>query len=280
MSPAHAKKAGFTFRLISDYTPPQGSIGKTNISKAVLTLEKTSYVYDGTAKTPSVTVTLDGKTLVLNTDYTVAYSSNTNEGTAAVTVTGKGNYEGSKTANFTITKAAGNQPASSIACKKTLYEVAYGAKPFKIDAASDIKMAFTSSKPEIAAVNRDTGEVTVKNTGVAVITIEAGQASEKVTIKVSPKKQSVGSAKAAKGRKLTVKWAKDKMASGYQVQIGTDKKFKKNVKSKNVSKASYTFKKLKAGRKYYARVRSYKKSGNEILYGAWSKVKKSGKVKK
>ena len=175
---------------------------------------------------------------------------------------------------------AGNQSASSIACKKTLYEVAYGAKPFKIDAASDIKMAFTSSKPEIAAVNRDTGEVTVKNTGVAVITIEAGQASEKVTIKVSPKKQSVGSAKAAKGRKLTVKWAKDKMASGYQVQIGTDKKFKKNVKSKNVSKASYTFKKLKAGRKYYARVRSYKKSGNETLYGAWSKVKQSGKVKK
>ena len=85
---------------------------------------------------------------------------------------------------------------------------------------------------------------------------------------------------AAKGRKLAVNWAKDKRASGYQVQVSTDKKFKKGVKSKNLPKTSYTFAKLKTGKKYYVRVRSYKKSGKETLYSAWSKGKRGDKIKK
>jgi len=235
--------------------------------------------FNGTIRTFKDIVTLDGKKLVFNTDYTVAYGNNTDAGTAMVTVTGKGRYTGSKTVSFTIVKEERKQTVS-INCKKTLYKVAYGVKPFKINVASDGKMAFSSSNPRIAAVDKETGKVTVRNTGIATITIKAGEASKKVTVKVSPKKQSMKQAKAAKGRKLTVKWTKDKRASGYQVQISTDKKFKGNVKSKNLSKTSYTFTKLKTGRKYYARVRSYKKSGKETLYGAWSAAKSGGKVKK
>ena len=253
------------------------TVGVADISKATVTLDKTSYNYDGKAKTPSVTVKLDGKTLTLNTDYTVSYSDNINAGTAKVTVTGKGNYTGSKTVNFTIAKAGQD---SSITCKKTLYKVAYGTKPFKINAASKSKLTFTSSKPKIVSVDKDTGKVTIKNTGVAIITIKAGKDSVKVTVKVSPKKQAVKSVNVSKGKKLTVKWAKDKTASGYQVQVSIDKKFKKGVKSKNLSKTSYTFTKLKAGKKYYVRMRSYKKSGKETLYSTWSKTKTSNKVKK
>ncbi len=254
--------------------------GSIHISKADVVLANTSFTYDGTAKTPSVTVKIDGKTLVLNTDYTVSYSNNIEAGTAKVTVTGRGNYTGSKTVSFTITKAADQNPATSITCKKTVYKVVYGAKSFKINASSKSKMTFTSSKPKVAAVNKDTGMVAIKNTGTAVITIKAGNVSKKVTVKVSPKKQTVKAVKAAKGKKLSVKWAKDKMASGYQVQISTHKKFKKNVKYKNLAKNSYVFTKLKAGRKYYVSVRSYKKSGKETLYGTWSKVKLSSKIKK
>ena len=253
-----------------------------DLSKASITLSPASYTYDGTAKTPSVTVKLNDKTLVLNTDYTVSYSNNIKVGTAIVTAAGKGKYTGSKTADFTITEAKdqGQNPAISITCPKTVYNVAYGAKSFKINASSNGKMVFASSKPQIAAVDQNTGTVTIKNTGVAVITIKAGEASKKVTVKVSPKKPSVKSAKAVKGRKLTVKWAKDKKASGYQVQISTDKKFKKNVKSNKLTKTSYTFKKLKSGKKYYVRIRSYKKSGKDTLYSSWSKTKLSGKIKK
>lgn len=241
------------------------------LSTATVTLEQDSYVYDGTPKTPAVTVTSGETILTPGTDYTVSYSNHINVGTAAVTVTaaeGQNRYTGSKTVHFTIT------------CTKTLYKVVYGAKPFKINATSNSSLTFTSSKPKIAAVDRNTGKVTIKNTGTASITIQAGTISKKVTVKVSPKKQSVKSAKAAAGRKLTVKWTKDKMASGYQVQVATDKKFKKNMKSKTLSKTSYTFTKLKTGKKYYVRIRSYKKSGKETLYSAWSKAKVSGKIKK
>ena len=73
-----------------------------SVSDAVVTLEYTSTTYNGSAKTPSVTVTKNGVTLTLNTDYTVAYSNNTNVGTATVTITGTGNYGGETTRNFTI----------------------------------------------------------------------------------------------------------------------------------------------------------------------------------
>ena len=101
----------------------------------------------------------------------------------------------------------------------------------------------------------------------------------KITIKVRPAKPKVKSLSTGKNRKLTVKWAKDKRATGYQVQISTSKNFKKNVKKQNTAKTAYTFKKLKAGSKYYVRLRSYKKSGKNTLYSVWSNIKKSGKAK-
>ena len=73
-----------------------------SVSDAVVTLEYNSTTYDGSAKTPSVTVVKNGVTLTLNTDYTVSYSNNTNVGTATVTITGTGNYGGTTTRDFTI----------------------------------------------------------------------------------------------------------------------------------------------------------------------------------
>ena len=61
--------------------------------------------YTGSAITPAVTVKDGSKTLVNGTDYTVAYSNNTNAGTATVTITGKGNYTGTKTTTFNIVAA-------------------------------------------------------------------------------------------------------------------------------------------------------------------------------
>ena len=64
-----------------------------------------TFTYTGNALTPAPTVTLDGKTLTENTDYTVAYTDNTNAGTAKITVTGKGNYSGTAQGAFTIGRA-------------------------------------------------------------------------------------------------------------------------------------------------------------------------------
>lgn len=271
----YAKVNGFDFNKSSGNT----DISERNIAKAEVTLSQNSYTYDGWAKTPAVTVKLNGKTLKANKDYMVIYSNNIDIGTAKVIIVGKGDYMGNKTVNFTIVKATAGAD-SPINCKKTVYKVVYGAKPFTINASSKSRLSFTSSNPKVAVVNKNTGKLSIKGTGIATIIITAGKESVKVTVKVSPKKQSLKSAKAAKGRKLSVKWAKDKSATGYQVQVSTDKNFKKVAKQKNVTKNACTFKKLKAGKRYYVRVRSYKKSGMETLYGAWSKAKQSDKIKK
>ena len=58
--------------------------------------------YTGKFITPKPTVMLSGKTLSEGVDYTVTYKNNLEVGTATVTVTGKGNYAGAKTATFQI----------------------------------------------------------------------------------------------------------------------------------------------------------------------------------
>ena len=306
---AYATKNGFPFNQPatggdSGTTPgtgpsqnggSQGTPSQADLSKATVTLEKDAYPYDGKAKTPAVTVTLNGKTLSPSTDYTVSYTDNVNVGTAKATVTGKGNYKGSVTKTFTITKAnnpAGNNGTSDgngsagtsnskqpITCKKRAYTVAYGTKPFRLKVTSNGSLTYKSSNRKIAAVGKTNGKVTIKNTGITYITAKTKTDSVKITIKVRPAKPKVKSLSTGKNRKLTVKWAKDKRATGYQVQISTSKNFKKNVKKQNTAKTAYTFKKLKAGSKYYVRLRSFKKSGKTTLYSAWSSPKRSNKIK-
>ena len=79
-------------------------ITKSDLSTATVTLEQTSFTYDGTARTPGVTVVKNGRTLEKDTDYTVTYENNVDVGTASVTITAveNGSYEGSQTVTFKI----------------------------------------------------------------------------------------------------------------------------------------------------------------------------------
>ncbi len=73
-----------------------------------VTLTEQSFVYDGTARQAGVQATYtasEGGTaaaLTQNQDYTLAYRGHTDAGTATVTVTGKGNYTGSRELAYTI----------------------------------------------------------------------------------------------------------------------------------------------------------------------------------
>ena len=93
-------------------------IGK-DMSSSDITINSISAVtYNGSAQTPSVTVKDGSTTLTSGTHYTVSYSNNINAGTATVTVTGIGNYTGTKSANFTINpKNASNLTINSIAAQ-------------------------------------------------------------------------------------------------------------------------------------------------------------------
>ena len=61
--------------------------------------------YTGNELTQTVTVTVNGKTLTVGTDYTVTGLTGTEPGSYPVTVTGTGNYTGKVTKSFTISKA-------------------------------------------------------------------------------------------------------------------------------------------------------------------------------
>lgn len=76
--------------------PEVVDIGDATISKIE------DQVYTGSAIKPTVKVTYKDKTLVSGTDYSLAYSDNTDIGVATVTVAGKGNYTGSQSVTFNI----------------------------------------------------------------------------------------------------------------------------------------------------------------------------------
>ena len=82
------------------------TIGEKTVSSPVITLSESSYVYDGKAKEPTVTVK-DGETEISAAEYSVSYSDNVSVGTAKVTITDKdgGNYHVSGSTTFKIVDA-------------------------------------------------------------------------------------------------------------------------------------------------------------------------------
>ena len=83
----------------------QWSIIAADAQIFTINLGSTSLVYDGTELKPTVTVKDGSTVLVEGTDYTLTYANNVNVGTATVTATGIGNYTGTQTKEFSITKA-------------------------------------------------------------------------------------------------------------------------------------------------------------------------------
>lgn len=78
------------------------TISPANISEASISVAAQNYT--GSQLTPVPTVTLDGKSLESGTDFTTSYGNNIKVGTANITVTGKGDYTGSATSTFKITR--------------------------------------------------------------------------------------------------------------------------------------------------------------------------------
>ncbi|NBH14367.1 hypothetical protein D3Z36_09320 [Lachnospiraceae bacterium] len=172
------------------------------------------------------------------------------------------------------------------------YTKKLGDKPFALNiSGAQGALSYQVSDSRVAVMKN--GKINLKGTGICTITVTAAATdhynakSVTVMIKVSPKKAVLNSVKAIKGTKLTVKWKKDTKASGYEVQYCLKKNFKSGVKKADIKKSktsSKTIKKgLKKNKRYYVRIRAYKKvKVNQKftkLYGPWSKVRRSGKVK-
>lgn len=194
-----------------------------------ITLSQTSYVYDGTAKKPEVTV-MDGNTeLEKGFHYTVSYGNNTNAGEAAVKIKGFIDYAGEVSLPFTIDQAAqkltAKAAATSIPVGKTTTLSVTGAKS---------KTTWSSANKALATVSGSTVKGlkvgTVKFTVTAEETENYKAAAATVSVKILPAATTkLVAANQAKGIKLT--WAKVAGANGYVV-------YRNNKKIKTITSGS------------------------------------------
>ncbi|HBA97217.1 MAG TPA: hypothetical protein DCZ23_03815 [Lachnospiraceae bacterium] len=178
----------------SGYDSSSSGYDSSSSDNITVKLGKNTFIYNGKAKKPKVTVKQGSYKLIKNRDYTLTYSNNVNVGTASVTVWSRGDYSGYILKKFTII----------------------------------------------------------------------------------PKGTSFSGKIKAGHRSFTAKWKKrSKSVTGYQLQYSSNKKFNgkttKTIKKKSVTKLKAG--NLKAGKKYYIRVRTYKTVKGRKYCSKWSKTK-------
>ena len=119
--------------------------------------------------------------------------------------------------------------------------------------------------------NTKVGTATITITGKGVC---GGKLTKNFTI--VPKATALSTVKAAE-KGFTASWKKQaKQTTGYELQYALNSKFKSGAKTVKIAKTGTVSKKvtkLKASKKYYVRVRTYKKIGTKYYYSAWSKAK-------
>lgn len=225
--------------------------------------------YTGAKVTPAVTITDLGKTLVKDTDYTVAYTNNANAGTATVTIKGKGNYNGTKTLTFNIVP----QNISKVKVAKIANQIYTGkaiAPVLKITNGT-AGMAVSRDYTVTYSANKKPGKAKAVITGIGNYT-----GKKTVYFYIAPVKPQFSTVTSTSAKAMKLKWKKDKTATGYEIYYATKQNFAKSSrKVVTISKAkttTKTIKKLKSNKIYYVKMRSYKKVGSKKIYSDWSNI--------
>lgn len=251
---------------------PELKMGK-DISVASVNLKYDSIMYDGTPKTPSVTVTENNETLEEDVDYTVKYSDNTKAGTAKVTVSGCGNYFGNIEKTFEITRKE-----QTISRVEDSYKLTYGDKPFRLNAltSGDGAITYQSSDENVVIAAPKTGKITIKGVGTATVTVRAAQtdnyseAVNEIKMIVNPQKVSGVSQKSASQNSVNISWSKLNGVSGYEIyRYNPDYEEYRLAKTVSGNITYSTITGLSSGEIYKFKIRAYV-NGNTKTYGAFS----------
>lgn len=231
-------------------------------------------------------------------DFKVTYKNNTKPGYATATITGIGNYKGSRVLDFYITEkptntvttptpshsqdpgvsvdltvipANGKQINVTISLKKSIYT--YNGKAHKPSVSVVEKGKKLSSSCYSVTYKNN------KNPGIATATVEGKGAYKPVYLtldfQINPAKPTITRLTGTK-KAISVKWKKNTTVTGYQIQCSTNKNFtsgRKTVRVSGKTKISGKLTGLKAKKKYYVRIRAYKKTRGIYLYGNWSSAK-------
>lgn len=254
---------------------------------ASATLSATSFVYDGTAKIPTVVVKDSAGKVISASNYSVTYSNNKYIGTGTAKITFKGSkYSGTVTRSFTIKPAATKitkfentasgvkvtWAKSSQATGYTVYRSVNGGKYAKI---KTITKGATVSYVD-AAAKTNGAKVAYKivvNKLVSGKTYSSAACTAKATYFLSPVATVLLSNSASKS--IKVSYTKNAKASGYQIRYSLYSSMSgaKVVTASGYTSTSKTITGLTKGKKYYISVRSYKKVGTKVYYSSWSSAK-------
>ena len=242
-------------------------VSKKSLNNGLLTLSETSYVYDGTYKKPTATVTFGGKVLQEGKDYTISYRNNLNVGVATVIATGMGDYTGYTSKNFTITKRAMAGGTVSVASSVSFTgsnitpSVTVKVAGRTLTNGTDYTVSYSNNK------NVGTSNVYVYGKGNY-----SGSLNAKFDI--VPAKQQIQKLE-TRYKGFYIDWAQKGSATGYDVEYSVNANMSGAV-SKHLTANkpdTLTVSGLAGDKTYYVRVRSYTNVNGKVYYGAWSDVK-------
>jgi uncharacterized protein YkwD/DNA-directed RNA polymerase subunit RPC12/RpoP len=154
-----------------------------------------------------------------------------------------------------------------------------------VESLSGNKVTYSNFKSNgsVKATCKD-GKITFPKNFVGKVTVTAKTAasdnylaaSKTITITVNPTSTKLSSVSNAKGKKMTVKWKKNSLCSGYRIQYSTSKSFSSS-KTKTVSKQSTTSTQISGltkNKTYYVRIQTYKTVSGKNYYSGWSSASK------
>ena len=238
-----------------------------NDANTVISISEQNYVYDGTPKTPAVSVYYNRILLSENVDYKVTYSDFVVAGTAKVTVTGINSYTGSVTKVYTIKPITFNSKNLSVTFDKTSL-VYYGSAVHPVMYVSfngqplvqDVDYKVTYSK------NNAPGRATVKITGIGNF---AGSVSK--TFIISPQKVNSVSIAKNSATTATVSWGKVDKVSGYEIlKYDANKNSFVHAVYASADSTSYKFTKLQNSALHSYVVKAYKTIDGDKYFGEQS----------
>lgn len=143
-----------------------------------------SYTYTGSKITFDDAISVHDKGVLLeqNTDYTITYSDNTAVGTGTVIITGKGNYKGSVTKNFTISPVDASDLTASLdrtfgyygdsETNNATVTVTHGSHTVTSDGSNTVSVAVTQFNGATATDEATVSGQTVTFNQVGTYTIE------------------------------------------------------------------------------------------------------------
>lgn len=238
-------------------------------------LSTKSYIYNGTVRTPTVTVKdTQGNILKKDIDYTIKYDSGKkNVGTYKVTVTMKGNYSGSKTLTFKINPI---KVSSKFKFKLSATSYTYNCKVKSPSVTVKNANGTTLTKNTHYTVSYASGR---KNVGTYKVTIKMKGnyiGTKTLTFKINPPKTTVSKVTAGKKSLKVYVSKKSTQVTGYQIYCSTSKSFSSKVTKKYITSyktTSTTLSGLSAKKTYYVKVRTYKTVNGTKYYSGWSTVK-------